>query len=172
MKKILVTIAGLLLLVSCEDKGEYLSTGDNSVDSTQETTTNIEEELKPVVLGEKLENPFSVENMQLALNSLLEKPNELESAGVSKRNVEVLEITPTDWYICFKVDSTQFNTLISDTTLSLTPPQREFLLRPQSPEYQISRSFLKSSFVPSLQSIFSKSFVSYPCLELSKIGQR
>ena len=120
MKKILVTIAGLLLLVSCEDKGEYLSTGDNSVDSTQETTTNIEEELKPVVLGEKLENPFSVENMQLALNSLLEKPNELESAGVSKRNVEVLEITPTDWYICFKVDSTQFNTLISDTTLSLT----------------------------------------------------
>ena len=56
----------------------------------------------------------------MQLLKLNEKTNELESAGVSKRNVEVLEITPTDWYICFKVDSTQFNTLISDTTLSLT----------------------------------------------------
>ena len=120
VKKSLVTIAGLLLLVCCEDKSNDLSKTNNSIEANQSYTTNTEEKLTPVILGEKLENPFSVENMQLAINSLLEKPEELEGAGVSKRNAEVLEITPTDWYICFKVDSTQFNTLTSDTTLSLT----------------------------------------------------
>ena len=120
VRRFCVTIVGLLLLISCEDRGKNLSTKSDSTSFTQETSTNLEEKLTPVVLGEKMENPFSVENMQLALNSLLEKPDELEGAGVSKRNAEVIEITPTDWYICFKVDSTQFNTLTSDTTLSLT----------------------------------------------------
>ena len=121
VRRICVTIVGLLLLVSCEDVSKDLSSSDNSVGMTQNsTTTNNQEELTPVILGERLNNPFSVENMQLALNSLLEKPDELEGAGVSKRNAEVLDITPTDWYICVKVDSTQFNTLISDTTLTLT----------------------------------------------------
>ena len=120
VRRFCVTILGLLLLISCEDRGKDLSTKSDSTSFTQETSTNLEEKLTPVVLGEKMENPFSVENMQLALNSLLEKPDELEGAGVSKRNAEVIEITPTDWYICFKVDSAQFNTLTSDTTLSLT----------------------------------------------------
>ncbi len=120
VRRFCVTIVGLLLLISCEDRGKDLSTKSDSTSFTQETSTNLDEKLTPVVLGEKMENPFSVENMQLALNSLLEKPDELEGAGVSKRNAEVIAITPTDWYICFKVDSTQFNTLTSDTTLSLT----------------------------------------------------
>lgn len=96
VRRICVTIVGLLLLVSCEDVSKDLSSSDNSVGMTQNsTTTNNQEELTPVILGERLNNPFSVENMQLALNSLLEKPDELEGAGVSKRNAEVLDITPT-----------------------------------------------------------------------------
>lgn len=120
LRRLCVTIVGLLLLVGCEDRSEDFSDSENSETLTSSNTTISQEQLTPIILGEKLENPFSVENMQKALNSLLEKPNELEGAGISKRNAEMLTISPTDWYICFKVDSTQFNTLISDTTLALS----------------------------------------------------
>ena len=120
LRRLCVTIAGLLFLVGCEDISEEFSNSENSESLTSSNTTISQEQLTPIILGEKLENPFSVENMQKALNSLLEEPNELEGARVSKRNTEMLTISPTDWYICFKVDSTQFNILISDTTLALS----------------------------------------------------
>ncbi|MBQ2025607.1 MAG: hypothetical protein II215_03940, partial [Paludibacteraceae bacterium] len=41
-------------------------------------------------------------------------------AGISNRSAEAIEIYPTDWYIRFTVDSTEFNKLISDSTLSLS----------------------------------------------------
>ena len=123
------TIVGLLLLVGCEDRSEDLSNTEIPENIASSNTTINQEQLTPVILGEKLENPFSVKNMQKALNSLIEGTDELENAGVSKRNAEILEISPTDWYICFKVDSTQFYTLISDTTLALSqvPLDREII---------------------------------------------
>ena len=120
VRKICVTLAWLLLLVSCEDRSEDFFNSENSESLTSSNTTISQEQLTPIILGEKLENPFSVENMQKALNSLLEESNKLEGTGISKRNAAMLTISPTDWYICFKVDSTQFNTLISDTTLTLS----------------------------------------------------
>lgn len=121
-RRIIFAIVGLLLLVSCEERSSELLVENESVNSNQEYVNNEHalNELQPVILGEKLENPFSVENMQLALDSLMSKPNELEEAGVTNRSASCVEIYPTDWYICFKVDSTQFNTLISDTTLSFS----------------------------------------------------
>jgi hypothetical protein len=120
VRKICLTLAGLLLLVSCEDRSEDFFNSEYSESLTSSNSTINQEQLTPIILGEKLENPFSVENMQKALNSLLEESNELEGTGISKRNAAMLTISPTDWYICSKVDSTQFNTLISDTTLTLS----------------------------------------------------
>ena len=121
-RRIIFAIVGLLLLVSCEERSSELLVENESVNSNQEYVNNEHalNELQPVILGEKLENPFSVENMQLALDSLMSKPNELEEAGVTNRSASCVEIYPTDWYICFKVDSTQFNKLILDTTLTLS----------------------------------------------------
>lgn len=129
LRRLCVTIVGLLLLVGCEDRSEDLSNTEIPENIASSNTTINQEQLTPVILGEKLENPFSVKNMQKALNSLIEETDELENAGVSKRNAEILEISPTDWYICFKVDSTQFYTLISDTTLALSqvPLDREII---------------------------------------------
>lgn len=129
LRRLCVTIVGLLLLVGCEDRSEDLSNTEIPENIASSNTTINQEQLTPVILGEKLENPFSVKNMQKALNSLIEETDELENAGVSKRNAEILEISPTDWYICFKVDSTQFHTLISDTTLALSqvPLDREII---------------------------------------------
>ena len=129
LRGLCVTIVGLLLLVGCEDRSEDLSNTEIPENIASSNTTINQEQLTPVILGEKLENPFSVKNMQKALNSLIEETDELENAGVSKRNAEILEISPTDWYICFKVDSTQFYTLISDTTLALSqvPLDREII---------------------------------------------
>ena len=121
-RRIIFAIVGLLLLVSCEERSSELLVENESVNSNQEYVNNEHalNELQPVILGEKLNNPFSVENMQLALDSLMSKPNELEEAGVTNRSASCVEIYPTDWYICFKVDSTQFNKLILDTTLTLS----------------------------------------------------
>ena len=129
LRRLCVTIVGLLLLVGCEDRSEDLSNTEIPENIASSNTTINQEQLTPMILGEKLENPFSVKNMQKALNSLIEETDELENAGVSKRNAEILEISPTDWYICFKVDSTQFHTLISDTTLALSqvPLDREII---------------------------------------------
>lgn len=129
LRRLCVAIVGLLLLVGCEDRSEDLSNTEIPENIASANTTINQEQLTPVILGEKLENPFSVKNMQKALNSLIEETDELENAGVSKRNAEILEISPTDWYICFKVDSTQFHTLISDTTLALSqvPLDREII---------------------------------------------
>ncbi len=117
-----MTIAGLLFLIGCEDRSAEFSTVNESVDLPQESVVDecIDNELRPIILGDRLENPFSIENMQLALDSLRSKPNELEEAGVINRSASNVEIYPTDWYICFKVDSTQFNKLVLDTTLTLS----------------------------------------------------
>lgn len=120
--KVCMTIAGLLFLIGCEDRSAEFSTVNESVDLPQESVVDecIDNELRPIILGDRLENPFSIENMQLALDSLRSKPNELEEAGVINRSASNVEIYPTDWYICFKVDSTQFNKLVLDTTLTLS----------------------------------------------------
>ena len=100
VRRICVTIVGLLLLVSCEDVSKDLSSSDNSVGMTQNnTTTNNQEELTPVILGERLNNPFSVENMQLALNSLLEKPEERYDVLVERIKENGMHEDDYSWYL-------------------------------------------------------------------------
>lgn len=114
---IVLAILGILLLVGCEDRSVDFKEVYTDDETLNRTTVNLEEELRPVVLGKRLENPFSVRNMQIALDSLL---NTSSDANLNRRNAEVINISATDWYICFKVDSSQFCKLISDTTLILS----------------------------------------------------
>lgn len=110
----------MLHLASCEDRTEDYVQEVSLSNKEQESSTAAQEKLTPIILGKQLENPFSIENMQIALDSLKNKTEELADAGISNRSAEAIEIYPTDWYIRFTVDSTEFNKLISDSTLSLS----------------------------------------------------
>ena len=66
LRRLCVTIVGLLLLVGCEDRSEDLSNTEIPENIASSNTTINREQLTPVILGEKLENPFSVKNMQKA----------------------------------------------------------------------------------------------------------
>lgn len=66
---------------------------------------------KPVILGRKLENPFSVKNMSLALENLKVK----RKLG---RVFDDLQIEPTHLYVRFlPSNEVQYDTLTSDTTV-------------------------------------------------------
>jgi hypothetical protein len=64
VRKICLTLAGLLLLVSCEDRSEDFFNSEYSESLTSSNSTINQEQLTPIILGEKLENPFSVENIK------------------------------------------------------------------------------------------------------------
>lgn len=52
---------------------------------------------RPMIIGKKLENPFSVENMRKALDSLRNEPQaKLLSVGVDADNLNHMEIEVTD----------------------------------------------------------------------------
>lgn len=68
---------------------------------------------KPLVLGEKLVNPFALENMQRAYLNLQESDS--VSLPLFKR------LQPTHWYVRFLPENyEQYDQLVSDSTLSLS----------------------------------------------------
>src|SRR5688572_23388579 len=68
---------------------------------------------KPLVLGEKLINPFAIDNMQRAYQNLQEKND-----SVSFLFLKTLR--PTHWYVRFLPENfEQYDLLVSDTTLAL-----------------------------------------------------
>ena len=99
---------------------------NNQVDDNQ-PTFSIEQRLaRPIVLGKQKENPYSVANMQIALDSLLAYAyavgdDELHAgAGIRTKSLEALPISATDLYVRFLPrDSAGYATLSQDTTLEL-----------------------------------------------------
>lgn len=78
-----------------------------------------ERDERPTILGKQKENPFSVDNMQIALDSLKAYANE-ENSAIYLKSAEEVEVYPTDLYVRFlPKDSAEYNTLTSDTTLAL-----------------------------------------------------
>lgn len=83
-------------------------------------------EVRPVILGKQKNNPYSVENMLLALDTLRAYANavgdeELQSnAGIRAGTLETLSINTTDLYVRFlPQDSIGYAALKSDSTLEL-----------------------------------------------------
>jgi len=100
-----VVLFALLVFSSCQ-KEEML---DNPLNSDIQTDSDGE-----IVLGNKIENPYSIENMKKAYKSL-QSQRQLKSALIDE---EVIE--PTHLYVRFlPVDSTELTTLNKDTTLEL-----------------------------------------------------
>lgn len=115
---IMVALSVFMLSQSCSIRGDISDA--ESTDYLKETNTMEQESSSDnVVLGKKLINPYSVENMQIA-------KNKLASRGVSIEE----EITTTHYYIRFTPKSQEeADKLHQDKTLSLyyTPLDYEIL---------------------------------------------
>jgi hypothetical protein len=102
----------LLFATSCDDEESLLlenSTRDRA--TTEATQEVVEGEIR---LGEKINSPLLLKNMQRAADSLSKRK------GTSLRSAVVLE--PTHYYVRFlPKDSAEYETLVADTLLDLTP---------------------------------------------------
>ena len=124
--KISVLLTALIFVLSSCEKKIPVDVVENLTPSTirdsEESVVMESGEPKQMVLGEKLNNPFSVENMRIALDSLMNKSGELDEAGSNLRAAEAVDIYTTDLYVRFWAnDSVYNNVLTQDTTLSLFP---------------------------------------------------
>ncbi len=120
MKKILYSFVFIALILTSCDKNEI----DNGLtQQTIATTINDDANRKsrPVILGNKINNPYSFKNMQAALDTLKAHPEEQSSCmKAPSATLEDIVIEPTDLYVRFlPVDSIQYVQLMNDTTLIL-----------------------------------------------------
>lgn len=115
MKKIIyLSLTALFLFISCE-KSEIIP-----VESNNDNTGVESRAIRPVILGQKKNNPYSVQNMQAALDTLKKYPNELEGCMKAPALINEVEISATDLYVRFlPSDSVQHKRLMTDTTLTL-----------------------------------------------------
>jgi hypothetical protein len=109
MKDLKLTIAVFLSLFvvfsSCQK--------EEMIDSQSDTGVQTESKGK-IVLGQQIENPYSIENMKKAYESLRSQ-GQLKSASITEDVIE-----PTHLYVRFlPVDSIELNVLTRDTTLEL-----------------------------------------------------
>ncbi len=95
-----------LVIVSC-------AKDDATIQLAEDTTTS--ESVIATVLGEKLENPYSVENMKIAYDSL--------TSGSSIKSLSSVSITTTDYYVRFYLESDeQFEELDADSLVLFPYP--------------------------------------------------
>lgn len=120
MKNIAYTFAFAFVtfaLLSCEKNEMEVVTTDYYLTSR---TESVNRAIRPMVLGEKLNNPFTVENMMAALDTLKAHADQLDGCMKAPASVDEIEITTTDLYVRFLPnDSAQYRLLINDSTLTL-----------------------------------------------------
>ncbi len=105
---------------------------DIRVETAVSDNFNQNDDLYMMVLGEKLENPYTVENMQKAWQ------NVKKSKTVAKRGMEEeIEITTTHLYIRFKPkDEEELTLLQKDTTLLLFDHPLDYEITEEGDFYQ------------------------------------
>ena len=105
-------------LTSCS-KNE-IETGINQTNNTS-IIDDGNREARPIILGKQLNNPYSIENMQAALDTLKAHPEQHSTCmKAPSATLEGITIQPTDKYVRFlPADSTQFVKLMTDSTLIL-----------------------------------------------------
>ncbi len=100
----------------------------NGIEVTGQPALTLNEKLaskshRKIILGKKLENPYSVKNMRLALKSLKEKQKNSSKSYSAKTLNDDLDIQVTDYYVKFWVENyNQKNLLLADSlNLSIIP---------------------------------------------------
>ena len=107
----------LLSLMACDDETSYQTT---MCDRTRNTFENDNRPFRPIVLGDRKQNPFAVDNMKAALDSLLAYPAEAGNCLRSTAALDDIQIEPTDLYVRFlPTDTAQYLELMNDSLLTL-----------------------------------------------------
>ena len=121
---------------SCDknDLNGSLQTGKNSTLSQEENGSRA---IRPIILGEQKENPFSLENMKIALDTLKKIVNESDQSALKAKAVDEIELKTTDLYVRFlPQDSAQYKQLKSDTTLTLFDFPLDYEIKQSGDYYQ------------------------------------
>ncbi|MDR2814301.1 MAG: hypothetical protein LBB79_06575 [Prevotellaceae bacterium] len=129
--KLFLVVLASIFFIGCERDHEPIIT-DDVIDNIanqndDQPSASIEQRaIQPVILGKQKENPYSVQNMQIALDSLRAYANavgddELHSnAGIHTKSLNALTIGATDLYVRFlPQDSAGYDMLTQDSTLEL-----------------------------------------------------
>lgn len=106
-----------IIITSCEktDTGNDFQITNNTA-----VVDNVNRPIRPIILGKQLNNPFSVKNMQIALDSLLANKDSLNGSMRAPGALNDFEIKATDLYIRYlPKDSAEYRTLMNDTSLTL-----------------------------------------------------
>jgi hypothetical protein len=116
----LIRIGAILVitLTSCEmnELDTDLQTGDP--DGTTDGTTS--RSIRPIILGNKKNNPFSLENMRNSLDTLKTIVAQGNQQAIKAQSLDGIEIEATDLYVRFLPNDTiQLMRLFTDTTLIL-----------------------------------------------------
>ncbi|NPD86799.1 hypothetical protein HNS38_18700 [Lentimicrobium sp. L6] len=100
-----------LFLTSCS-KDNYKGAETSETKSTSATQSNDPIALgETIVLGAQLENPYSVENMQLAYNSLVKEGKQIPQS---------LSVYTSHYYVRFlPEDENELDFLLQDSTIEL-----------------------------------------------------
>ncbi len=111
MKKIIYCLLLLVVFNSCKRE-------ENAPNNNDDVATKIGDNNGNIVLGKKLENPYSVKNMKKAYQSLAQQQPNSANKSFADENA----ITTTHYYVRFlPTDSIQYNKLKADGSLVLYP---------------------------------------------------
>ncbi|MHB0756895.1 hypothetical protein [Polaribacter sp. M15] len=139
LRFLILTLIGILIY-SCQND-DFIKEYSSSIQQPKSESI--------IKLGKKLENPFSVANMQRALDTILKEVKKSKSyqAKSFQKSAEQIEIKETDLYVRFlPKDSLELNIIEKDTTLVLfdypldyeIEQEGEYYHDPEIPEDQIS----------------------------------
>ena len=134
MKKLFYLIALVVFTLTSCDKNEVESNlnGENNI-----ATESGKRSIRPVILGERKENPFSLENMKIALDTLKQMVRESDQTAFKAKAVDEIELETTDLYVRFlPQDSTQYKQLMNDTTLTLFDFPLDYEIKQSGDYYQ------------------------------------
>jgi hypothetical protein len=126
LKFLVLTLIGIMIY-SCQNENDLITQVEEQIN------LNEQDGLKKMILGKKLENPYSVENMKKALNNLKQS----KSYAKRKGTTDNLEITTTHLYIRFKpVNEEELNLIERDTTLILFDHPMDYEISEEGDFYQ------------------------------------
>lgn len=126
LKFLVLTLIGIMIY-SCQNENDFTTQVEEPIN------LNEQDGLKKMILGKKLENPYSVENMKKALNNLKQSKSYAKRKGTSDN----LEITTTHLYIRFKpVNEEELNLIERDTTLILFDHPMDYEISEEGDFYQ------------------------------------
>lgn len=121
-KNILIYLILSFSIIACKKDLENSKPEDvqNIPVSTDPTLSYETRAKQPLILGQQKNNPFSVQNMKIALDSLRAYAKDEDDGSMRLKSLSEIEVKPTDLYVRFlPLDSNQYKTLMGDTTLTL-----------------------------------------------------